>query len=109
MIPSLPTLRQLAERATPGQWKQAYGEVRDAPHYAISVVPPNVMSPTDDHDAEFIAACSPTTILALLDRLARCEAALKNCRTWANTLVPDHAISHIQTVIDAVITPPEGR
>ena len=64
------------------------------------------------YDDSTCDACFTDRILAeatehvatLTTQVRRLTEALINCRTWANTLVPDHAISHIHTVIDAALT-----
>lgn len=55
-----------AKAATEGPWRTTFGLVEDAPLSSITVNPPFVTSPTDDHDAEFIAALNPETALWLL-------------------------------------------
>lgn len=78
MIPDLPHLRELAEKATPGPWKHESGQI-DGPNYAEVVAPGRVecmaycyggsstIEWERDVDAEFIAAANPETVIALLD------------------------------------------
>ncbi len=94
MSDNLTALRALAENATPGPWEAddnqpfsrdlqgifAPGERR----YVLKVEFDE--QPENPADAEFIAAANPATVLDLLDRLERAEAALERVRalepTW---------------------------
>lgn len=105
--PSLPELRALAAKATPGPWQVIADELPcylGAPHITrrifaawdhpqlkgpLGVVNCSVGLPgiegeraqhfvhIDADDADFIAAANPTAVLALCDRLERLEAALR--------------------------------
>lgn len=54
--PSIEEMERLEKAATKGPWVTAFGETTEAPKYAICVADGYVCSPTDDHDADFIAA-----------------------------------------------------
>jgi hypothetical protein len=90
-------LRALAKKATPGPWRYWLGGPIDqmtdcGKGYALDVYPDSKPIVLDrftveqdsvrpiprDEDAEFIAACSPDVVLALLDALERAEAALSS-------------------------------
>lgn len=71
-------LRELAEKATPGPWDafsgERFGDVLSDPDGDGARF---VICEQSGSDAPYIAACDPQTILALLDRLDRYEAALR--------------------------------
>lgn len=90
-------LREVAEAATPGPWatekkpggrqnvmepKRVYSEtVREIAEFADDVA-----DTIDAADAEYIATFDPPTVLALLDRLERAEAALERVRAVLATV-----------------------
>ena len=76
-------LRVLAEAATPGPWMRLFGErtVYDRMEdgcRGIPIVRSDCSPPTQKEAAniDYIAACSPDVLLALLDALERKDAAL---------------------------------
>lgn len=84
-------LRELAEAATPGEWKQQRFPYRNeihGPEWPICTVNDDderrpLIGPADDPtpmhgeaDASFIAAANPQTVIALLDEVERLDAAL---------------------------------
>lgn len=70
-----PSLRELAERATPGPWNATDSE--DS-RYRWCVNTPGLallmIAGMNEADARYIAACSPDAILALLDEMGRLRA-----------------------------------
>lgn len=72
-------LRELAAQATPGPWiRRFWGDLRD-----VVITSPtssgnylNVCEHAGDN-AEFIAACDPQTVIAILDERDRYRAALE--------------------------------
>ena len=79
-------LRVLAEAATPGPWMRLFGErtVYDRMEdgcRGIAIVRSDYSPPTQKEAAniDYIAACSPDVLLALLDALERKDAALRTC------------------------------
>ena len=80
---TLTEFRALAERASPGPWepwdslyvgmKAAIVQPAANPLRTIAEVRTNF------DDAKFIAAASPTAIIALLDEIERLTALLKEC------------------------------
>jgi len=79
-------LRVLAEAATPGPWMRLFGErtVYDRMEdgcRGIPIVRSDCSPPTQKEAAniDYIAACSPDVLLALLDALERKDAAIKKC------------------------------
>jgi len=79
-------LRTLAEAATPGPWMRLFGErtVYDRMEdgcRGIAIVRSDYSPPTQKEAAniDYIAACSPDVVLALLDALERKDAAIKKC------------------------------
>ncbi len=81
-------LRVLAEAATPGPWEwdddcvsKPYDDDEHAPwlttkNFETSVIKGVVRIPSQ-HDANYIAACSPDVVLALLDALERKDNLLR--------------------------------
>ena len=80
--PPAPTLRELAERATPGPWVHAApGEV--AIVWAGSIIVAdcgNKGVSKSDADADFIAAANPAAVLALYAELDQLRAALREAQ-----------------------------
>jgi hypothetical protein len=74
-------LRQLAEKATPGPWRvtretvghEAANILYGSPEMRLATV---IAGPTALDDAEFIAACSPERVLAMLDVIEAAQARL---------------------------------
>ena len=71
----------------------------------------------DEMDAKFVEAFSPATVLALLDRLARCEMALRliqeRCSCNPMPIQSDinkgtHRAGCCRTISSDALTPPEG-
>lgn len=88
-------LRQLAEAATPGEWRQGsvekyhvFVECRDAEALGTErvLLRMNTWFPHED-DAAWIAAASPTTVIALLDELTALRAARDEACALALRLV----------------------
>jgi len=87
-------LRRLAEAATPGPWRAANGKgsavvVTDDPQHNCAIYL-NVRTCEHDEtverwqaDARLIAACSPSTITALLDQLDEVTRANETLRDFA--------------------------
>ena len=89
-------LRELAEAATPGPWRDANGNgaasvVSEHSDYGCQIylnVRTCEIADTVNRwkaDARFIAAANPQTVIALLDEVARLRAAIET-----NQLVIDH-------------------
>lgn len=82
----LDELRKLAEAATPGPWHfhQDDGTALDISEVCIprpeEDVDLSIASLLEDRDGAFIAAANPATVLALLDRVERAEAATERIR-----------------------------
>ena len=79
-------LRVLAEAATPGPWMRLFGErtVYDRMEdgcRGIAIVRSDYSPPTQKEAAniDYIAACSPDVVLALLDALERKDRLLRGC------------------------------
>lgn len=77
-------LRALAAKATPGPWSIVGSNIwadnaNEGPDPA-QIVASALGRPHEDN-AAYIAACDPQTILALLDRAERAEAALGSLRS----------------------------
>jgi len=84
-------LRALAEAATPGRWDHDAGNVVLDDRYQVCCgrgtmeccgdpeIAGNVhlLAETSPHDAAYIAAANPQTVIALLDRIERLEKALR--------------------------------
>ena len=77
-------LRTLAEAATPGPWMRLFGErtVYDRMEdgcRGIAIVRSDYSPPTQKEAAniDYIAACSPDVLLALLDALERKDAEIE--------------------------------
>lgn len=72
-------LRQLAERATRGEWEsRTFADYPQEKHFTKKVHPIQRGSYGSlmPQDADYIAAANPTAILALLDRIDELEEAL---------------------------------
>lgn len=67
-------LRRLAEAATPGPWR-AKGRTVLAPSSTVIADALDVLGVPREDTAAYIAACDPQTILGLLGRLERLDAA----------------------------------
>lgn len=97
MSDDLAELRKVAEAATPGPWWDKGNEYSaGAPHYGDFgwCVPGCPAGETEDSaqgraDATYIATADPTTVLALLDRIAELEAKLEDLRQAAEVVVLD--------------------
>lgn len=74
-VPERETLRALAQQITPQDWECS--GVMDAYE-------------GDGPIENFIAACSPDVVLALLDRLDRYEEALREIADFLDTAAPMH-------------------
>lgn len=75
-------LRALAEKATPGEWTT---EPEEAQHDMDHSVTSDFLRDEESDgvayqmsaaDAAFVSACSPSAVLALLERIARLESAI---------------------------------
>ena len=81
-------LRELAEKATPGEWhaSEILGEpgarVVTVGDYSLIATDPQGYPVWSERDAAYVAAANPQTILALLDRLAAAEALLRDIDRW---------------------------
>lgn len=106
MTPSqLDLLRKLAQEATPGPWCADVSEPDDVVIWGpklpdgednlianvteSSVTLVGVARDADANNARFIAACDPTTVLALLDKIARLQEVI-NKMTTVEVPQPDH-------------------
>lgn len=84
-------LREIAEKATPGEWNVQerkdggeYGEymaygidgIASVNWYSDSDMAHTALEPMEEEDARFIATFNPARVLALLDRLETAEQAL---------------------------------
>jgi hypothetical protein len=65
----------VCEAATAPKWHRGYGLLEHAPHWAVCVVAPAVISATDDHDAELIVLAVNNYARALRE-IQRLRAAL---------------------------------
>ena len=93
-------LRVLAEAATPGPWEwdddcvsKPYDDDEHAPwlttkNFETSVIKGVVRIPSQ-HDANYIAACSPDVVLALLDALERKDAEIEALQARVKELEDD--------------------
>jgi hypothetical protein len=92
MTPDYKALREAAEKATPGPWLALPSPPMDGYEYYWVQAQPNpilrgftkeiarVPHTDQEHDAIFIAAANPSTIISLLDALAASEAKLEKAR-----------------------------
>jgi Ead/Ea22-like protein len=80
-IPNLSSLREAAERATPGPW--TIGQVRNT----------EFSSPIATPEATFIAAANPSTVLALLSRLEATERVVEAARELRDSSTVHYADS----------------
>ena len=85
-------LRMLAEAATPGPWMRLFGErtVYDRMEdgcRGIAIVRSDYSPPTQKEAAniDYIAACSPDVLLALLDALERKDRVIRSIKQEAET------------------------
>lgn len=85
-------LRVLAEAATPGPWMRLFGErtVYDRMEdgcRGIAIVRSDYSPPTQKEAAniDYIAACSPDVLLALLDALERKDRVIRSIKQEAET------------------------
>ena len=85
-------LRTLAEAATPGPWMRLFGErtVYDRMEdgcRGIAIVRSDYSPPTQKEAAniDYIAACSPDVVLALLDALERKDRVIRSIKQEAET------------------------
>ena len=85
-------LRTLAEAATPGPWMRLFGErtVYDRMEdgcRGIAIVRSDYSPPTQKEAAniDYIAACSPDVLLALLDALERKDRVIRSIKQEAET------------------------
>ncbi|EEH3523786.1 ead/Ea22-like family protein [Salmonella enterica] len=64
-------LREVAEKATPGNWRRSSSQFNGITVTPFSLCGEEVMlaHTVEKRDAEFIAAANPRTMLALLDEL----------------------------------------
>jgi len=91
-------LRDLMRAATPGPWRhEAWGSrILDSgvgsSQLLIATVAANTFRDQGRHNAEFIAACNPVAIRALLDRLKAAEGENERLRADAARL--DHIEKH---------------
>lgn len=77
-------LREVAEKATPGNWRRSSSRFNGITATPFSLCGEEVMlaHTVEKRDAEFIAAANPATVLALLDELEAAEkriAELDSC------------------------------
>lgn len=82
LVAMVERLRSLAEKATPGPWSLDYDHRDGGAHQIIYQYQGRTLTlafmstssddddDSSDHDAAFVAACDPQTILALLDALS---------------------------------------
>lgn len=70
VVPDLDALRALAEKAIPGPWIVIDGTSVATKRKLSAAAHGLVADAQVEEDADFIAACSPNTILALLDYVA---------------------------------------
>ena len=83
---TLTEFRALAERATPGRWHVSPDdatEVRTDNHPTC----PMVAETYNADDAAWIAAASPTAVIALIERLERAEAAIYEAKLNAGAVL----------------------
>lgn len=105
----LARLREVAEPATPGPWR-----LRDAGIHAADgiVLAPGPMLPGSTmgsiegenfgHDLRFILACNPSTVLALLDRLAAAEATVDRVAALADAWAAQGATTYAGELDEAI-------
>jgi hypothetical protein len=83
-------LRALAEKATPGPWRQGYREGK----YVYTGVDDFLTGPIRAENAAYIAAASPDVILVLLDErdaaIRRAEEAERTVRVLAAKVMHHH-------------------
>lgn len=68
-------LRELAERATPGPWRECGSEILIGDHWWR---PASHEHYRNEHDAAFIAAVSSSTVTALLDEIERLQEIVRH-------------------------------
>ena len=85
-------LRRLAEAATPGPWRTSKADDTAIMSFdndvAHTVGIYEVEAETMEADAAYIAAANPAAILALLDRLARVETLVAQCKATLEAMPP---------------------
>ncbi len=111
-------LRALAEAATPGPWRHSGATVwapmspddpTDYSGEAVAYVP-TLGDEFDADDAAYIAAASPDRILALLDEVARLEAALDYIARYDPGREDRWAtVAHLQDYADAALLGKETK
>lgn len=82
-------LREVAERATKGEWSVQFGDEIYSTDGVENQQIAMVFSINDESDAEFIAAANPATVLALLDELETKEEQRANWFRMAQKLGED--------------------
>ncbi|RPH65028.1 MAG: hypothetical protein EHM89_00365 [Acidobacteria bacterium] len=113
--PDLSKLRALAEAAMPGEW--LYSEVRgqvDTSQFALDGTlydgvswQPEQVDERTHAQGRFIAACSPSTVLALLDEIKRLKSLCREACDIAclqNSFYPGEA-----ELIDAIRSEIDGK
>jgi len=86
MNPNLDELEKLAKEATPGKRRNSYHPPSGCCHVLIgdrervlATVASHTFPNKVVEDGELIAACDPDTILGLIARIKKLEAALRQC------------------------------
>lgn len=118
MTDDLTALRELAEEATPGPWEALGRSIEQM--YWNAEFPENPVSCEVEcssycyggtgrgvgrsEDSQFIAAANPTTILALLDRLERAEAAIERAKAEAEKVSREQLVMPPEALILADAT-----
>ncbi|EDA1490827.1 ead/Ea22-like family protein [Salmonella enterica subsp. enterica] len=82
-------LREVAEKATKGEWSVQFGDEIYSTDGVENQQIAMVFSINDESDAEFIAAANPATVLALLDELETKEEQRANWFRMAQKLGED--------------------
>jgi len=90
-------LKALAEKATPGPWASVLA--MDRPEDGYTVKPFDMTDgeygygALDGPDADYIAACSPDRILALLSRLSRAQARVARLEQSIRLAISDMRVA----------------
>lgn len=71
----LDALAELARKATPGPWVVHAGRYEGSDYCYVTEGKSNLADDIDPHDAAFIAAANPQTVLALIDMARRAAAS----------------------------------
>lgn len=111
-------LRELAQKATPGPWEVVYCDIgrheicdgnfnADHEHIGSFVVmaDDDAESPFPiicEHDAEYIAAANPATVLALLDEIDRLRAIKAAARNLAKVKGRHHSEQAMNQLLEAL-------